>query len=231
MITIHKELLQGSEEWFAARCGLLTASEMKHIITPAKLQYSNSEKERSHLYELAAQRVTKYVEPGYISDDMLRGKIDEVDARELYSAKYAPVQEVGFVTNDKWGFTLGCSPDGLVGEDGMIEVKSRKQKLQFEAIVTGEMPTEIMLQLQTSLLVTERKWIDAISFSTGMPMMTARVYPDSTVQEAILAASKLFHEKLDNLLKVYDDQMKSPQMRLVPTERRLPLEMKEGVYE
>jgi YqaJ-like viral recombinase domain len=231
MIKVYEEMLQGSDEWLAARCGLLTASEMKHIITPAKLAYSNSEKERSHLYELAAQRITSYVEPGYISDDMLRGMEDEVLARELYATNYAPVTQVGFVTNDCWGFTLGCSPDGLVGENGCIETKSRRQKYQVETIANYEMPVDYVLQVQSILLITERKWCDFNSYCGGLPMVTIRVYPDAVVQEAIVAAAGTFHAKLDNLLKVYEDRLRCPENRMLKTERRKPLEMKEGVYE
>lgn len=230
-ITVYDEMLQGSPEWYAARCGLLTASEMEKIITPAKLQYSNSKDERTHLYELAAQRVTQYVEPSYIGEHMLRGIEDELDARELYSGKYAPVRQVGFVANNRWGFTLGCSPDGLVGDDGCIETKSRLQKHQFETILKNEMPSDFMLQVQTILLVTERKWCDFNSYCSGMPMATIRVYPDTRVQEAITEAATVFHGKLDAVVQGYGDMLKSPQARLLPTKRRLPKEMKEGVYE
>ncbi len=97
----HTEVLQGSDEWFALRCGLMTASEMKLIITPKNLQYASNDKERSHLYELVAQRITQYVEPSYIGDDMIRGQEDEITARELYAANYcAPGQMelAGFIT-------------------------------------------------------------------------------------------------------------------------------------
>ena len=106
MITYHRDLLQGSDEWLQARCGLMTASEMKLIITPT-LKVAANEKASAHLYELLAQRITKHVEPHYISDDMIRGQVDEIEARLLYAKHYAPVEEVGFVTNDEWGFTLG----------------------------------------------------------------------------------------------------------------------------
>src|SRR6185503_2135159 len=121
-IRYHPELIQGSDEWLAARCGMLTASEMKLIITPS-LKAASNDKERSHLFELMAQRVTGYVEPAYVSDDMLRGMADEVEARILYAKHYAPVTDMGFITNDRWGFTIGCSPDGLIGNDGMLECK------------------------------------------------------------------------------------------------------------
>src|ERR1035437_1788635 len=121
-INYHKEMIQGSEEWGAARCGLLTASETHLIVTPT-LKAASNEKERGHLYELLAQRITRYVEPRYVSDDMLRGQDDEVDALELYDKFWARIERVGFMTNDKFGFTIGYSPDALIGEDGQVECK------------------------------------------------------------------------------------------------------------
>jgi hypothetical protein len=145
---------------------LLTASEFDRIITPT-LKIADNVKSRAHLWEMAAQRISRYVEPQYISDAMLRGQEDEIKARDAYSKHYAPVEQCGFVTNNKWGFTLGCSPDGLVGDDGMIEVKSRCQKFQVETIVEGKMPDDFLLQVQGELLVTQREWCDFISYSAG----------------------------------------------------------------
>ena len=124
MIKIYNDLIQGSDEWHQARCGLLTASEMKLILTPT-LKLASNDKERAHLYELMYQRVTGYVEPHYVSDDMLRGKEDEIDAVTLYHDNYHFVDLAGFITNDKWGFTIGYSPDGLIGQDGLIEANTR----------------------------------------------------------------------------------------------------------
>ena len=161
-VTYHPEFEQGSEAWCAARRGLLTASEMKLIITPT-LKVASNEKEKTHLYELLAQRITGYVEPHFESFDMERGKFDEEHGRRKYAEKYAPVEDVGFVTNDRWGFTIGYSPDGLVGDDGQIEIKSRVQKLQMQTLVefvaAGTIPPDFMIQCQTGLLVTERRWM------------------------------------------------------------------------
>src|SRR5688572_786291 len=143
---IFPDMEQGSDEWLAARCGLLTASEMHLILTPT-LKAASNEKERCHLYELLAQRVTRYVEPTYIGSDMLRGQEDEIEARALYSKHYSAVRQVGFITNDKWGFTLGYSPDALVGSNGAIECKSRRQKYQAQTIIEMVVPDEYMLQL------------------------------------------------------------------------------------
>lgn len=223
-IKMH-DYAQGSDEWLAARCGLLTASEMKLIITPANLKPANNDKERAHLYELVAQRITKYVEPHYIGDDMLRGLADEVDARDIYADQYEEVLEVGFITNDKWGFTLGYSPDGLVGLDGAIEIKSRRQKYQVETILSGEMPSEYLIQVQTGLLISEREWCDFITYSAGLPMMTLRVLPDTKVQAAILEAAAMFYGKMDALLKVYYAKLADTANRLIPTERKIEEEI------
>lgn len=221
MVQYHAELIQGSDEWKAQRAGILTASEMKYIISPKKLGYANNDKERAHLYELAAQRITGYVEPAYVSDAMLRGQDDEIDARELYHTNYAPVQMMGFITNDKWDFTLGYSPDGLVGEDGLIEIKSRGQKYHMETLITDAVPDEHVLQLQTGLLVSERKWIDYISYCGGLPMKVIRVLPDERVQSAILEVSGLFHEKLETIVNEYTAKVEG----LIPTERRVEEEI------
>jgi len=219
-IKIHRDLVQGSEEWRAARCGLLTASEMKLIVTPAKLEYASNEKAKSHLYELLAQRVTGYVEASYISDDMLRGQEDEIDAKRYYEDAYCLTTDVGFITNDKWGFTLGYSPDALVGEDGVIECKGRRQKFQVETIIKGEMPSDYLIQVQTGLLVSERKWADFVSFCSGMHMLTIRIEADPEIQAKIVKAATMFHELLDTMLAEYQKRLGDPAMRLVPTERR-----------
>src|SRR5262249_2370549 len=147
------------------------------IITPT-LKVADNDKSRAHLYELLAQRITSYVEPSYIGDDMLRGMEDEILARQLYAEYFAPVEEVGFVTNDEWGFTIGCSPDALIGEDGLLEVKSRRQKFQVGTIIDETMPDDYAIQVQTELLVTGRAWCDFVSYSGGLPMIPIRVYPD-----------------------------------------------------
>jgi predicted phage-related endonuclease len=204
MITHYPDLVQGSDEWLAARLGLITASEMKLILTPT-LKIANNDKTHAHVWELAAQRLTGYVEPHYVGNDMLRGFEDEVKARELYSDLYAPAVEAGFYTNDEWGFTIGYSPDGTVGADGLIECKSRRQKYQVQTISEGVVPDEYMLQIQTGLLVTGRKWLDFISYSGGLPMFVARVLPDSQMQAAIIEAARDFEGKVQQAVKSFQD--------------------------
>lgn len=230
MIRYYPDLIQGSDEWLAARCGMLTASEMKLVLTPS-LKPASNDRKRAHLFELLAQRITGYVEPQYISDDMLRGQEDEVEAKILYAEKYAPVQDMGFISNDRWGFTLGYSPDGLVGDDGLIECKSRRQKFQVQTIIENvaddgseTIPVEFMLQAQTGLLVSERKWLDLNSYSGGLPMATIRVYPEPRVQDAIIATATDFEERLAEKLERYRAAL-GRGLRLLPTERRVEQEM------
>jgi hypothetical protein len=244
-IVYHPAIVQGSDEWHALRCGMLTASEVYKIVNIPKVETrikkngepykqrewsaADNEETRAHLYELAAQRITRYVEPSYVSDDMLRGMGDEILARDLYSQRYAPVRQDGFITNDEWGFTLGYSPDGVVGDDGLIEVKSRRQKFQVKTIVhhvaTGEIPAEYLLQCQTGLLVTRRAWLDFISYCGGMPMYVMRVYPDAKVHAAIIEAATRFHERLESVLAGYRAALADRAEFLTPTERVIEQEM------
>lgn len=221
-IKIYRDLIQGSDEWHALRCGILTASEMDKIITTT-LKIADNDDTRSHLFELAAQRVTQYVEPTYIGHDMMRGHEEEVYARIAYAKHYAEVEDVGFVTNDKFGFTIGASPDGFVGDDGMLECKSRKQKYQFETVLSKGMPANkkinCMMQIQTALLVTERKWCDFISYHGGMHMLVHRIYPDPEIQAAIVQAATSFETKLMEKIAEYGKIIADPAMRLIPTER------------
>ena len=224
-VTIHSELQQGSVEWLNARCGILTASEFKLILTPA-LKIASNEKEKTHLYDLLAQRVTKHVEPTFQSYDMERGNFDEEHARAKYSETYAQVTECGFITNDDLGFTLGYSPDGLVGDDGLIECKSRIQKWQMQTLVEyvakDEVPPDFIMQVQAALYISKRKWCDFISYSGGMKMATVRSEPIPEYQEAIELAAIAFEERMAEKLEIYNNLVASD-ARLIPTERLIYL--------
>jgi len=222
-IVCHAEYEQGSEQWLQARSGLLTASEVKLVLTPT-LKIANNDKTRAHVWEIAAQRITEYVEPRYIGDEMLRGHEDEIRARLAYADKFGTVTECGFITNEAHGFTLGYSPDWLVGEDGLAEAKSRRQRFQVQTVVEGA-PEEHTLQLQTGLVVTERDWIDYVSYSGGMPMVVIRVEPDDAVQAAIIAAGRDFEQRVQDAIGAYHERLAAGDIRWVPTERVVEQEM------
>lgn len=223
-IKYHNDLIQGEQAWLDARLGILTASEVHKIITPT-LKVADNDRTRAHVWELLAQRVSGYVEPQYISDDMLRGNVDEVRARDLYREHYADTQSMGFITNDQWGFTLGYSPDDLVGDEGLIECKSRCQRFQVQTIVenvaTGDPVPDYLMQCQTGMLVTGRKWCDLISYSGGLPLAVIRVHADQVVQDAIVAAATAFEAKIAEKRAIYERVAAD----LVPTERIIEQEM------
>jgi hypothetical protein len=170
---------------------------------------------------LAAERITGWTEPTYISDDMMRGIADEPIARDKYSEHYAPVKECGFITEDRWGFQIGYSPDGLVGDDGLIEIKSRRPKTQLATILAGEVPIENMAQLQCGLLVTGREWIDYVSWCGGMPMYVKRVLPQQKWFDAITEAAATFEKNVAEMISAYGQYVTG----LQPTERTTETEM------
>lgn len=217
----YPDVEQLSEQWFELRCGILTASTMKAIITPAKLKRASHAKASAHLYELVAQRIAGYTDASdYLSDDMERGYADEYQARELYGKHYAPVETRGFITNSKWGFTIGYSPDGLVGDDGLLECKSRRHKYQVETILANAMPSEFLMQVQAGLLVSERAWCDFISYSAGLPMTVIRVYADEAVQSAIVEAATSIESEITDALALYERRIAAT--KHIHTERRQP---------
>jgi hypothetical protein len=220
--TIH-DAEQGSDEWLAARCGLITASAVKHLLTPG-LKPANNDKARAFLWDMLGQRLTGYVEPQFVSDAMLRGHVDEIEARAIYGEKVAPVTECGLMVRDFGGFRIGYSPDGLVGDDGLIEVKSRAQKYQAQTIVSAAPPVEYMPQLQCGLLVSGREWLDFISYCGGMPMAVFRVEPNPDAHASILEAVTMAEEWLETMVGSYRAALSST--RWFPTERRaVTLEM------
>lgn len=200
----HHDICQGTEEWLQLRTGLITASEMKLLMTPT-LKAANNDKSRAHLYELAAQRISNYTEQSFISEDMMRGWSDEVLARDSYAKNYAPVEECGFITREISGCTIGYSPDALVSDDGLIECKSRRQKYQIRTICDAVVPEEYMLQIQTGLLITGRDWLDFISYCGGLPMVVLRVYPDLKMQGAIIETIQRAEEVICDLMDVYEN--------------------------
>jgi hypothetical protein len=123
---------------------------------------------------------------------------------------------------------IGYSPDGLVGDDGQIECKSRNQKYQVQTIVNhvpaNEIDPDYVIQAQTGLLVSERKWCDLISYCGGLPMATVRVYPDQKIQDAIVEAAMQFETRLAVARKEFNAVLAS-KARLIPTERRIIQEM------
>lgn len=153
---------------------------------------------------LVAERITGWSDPIFTTNDMMRGVVDEPMARQVYSEHYAPVTEVGFIVRDDWGFSIGYSPDGLVGDDGLIEIKSRRSRLQLTSILADEVPAENMAQIQCGLLVAGRGWCDYVSYAGGMPLWVKRVYPDPEWQGAIVGAVRAFEQTAAQMIADYN---------------------------
>lgn len=180
------------------------------IVEPA-----SSPELRSLTMLLVAERITGWTELSFVGDDMLRGIDDEDLARDVYSQNYAPVTQAGFLVEDKWGYQIGYSPDGLVGDDGLIEIKSRRPKLHLAAILANTPPADTMAQLQCGLLVSGRQWIDYVSYSGGMPLWRKRVYPQPDWFDAITQSVATFEQNAADMIRQY----KTATAGLPPTER------------
>lgn len=204
-LTLYPDLLQGSEEWLAQRRGLVTASVVGDLITTKTMQPASNETSRGLTALLVAERITGWTDPTFMSDDMFRGIEDEPRARDIYSKHYAPVHETGLMIREHNGIQLGYSPDGLVGADGLLEVKSRRPKIHLAHILADQVPAENMAQCQAGLLVSGRAWLDYISYAAGMPMWVKRVYPDQRWFDAILAAVETFETNAAEMIRHYTE--------------------------
>lgn len=169
-------MIQGSEEWFAARCGKATASEFSSILAKGQ-----GKTRASYLRRVLAERLTGKPNESFKNADTDRGHRQEPLARMAYEARTGYlVEEVGFVDHPK--LLAGCSPDGLVDDDGGAEIKSVIPTVQVETILRGNYPPEHVAQVQGNLWVTERKWWDFNSYCPTMParhrLYTFRVLRD-----------------------------------------------------
>lgn len=209
-LTEYPDLLQGSDEWLEARRGLVTASVVGKLITARTVKPASNDDSRALTALLAAERITGWVEPTFTTSDMMRGVEDEPRARDLYAEHFAtaPVRESGFMVRDDWGFRIGYSPDGLVGEDGLIECKSRRPKGQLQTILANEVPPFNKAQLQCGLLVTGRAWIDYVSYAAGMPLFVKRELPDPRWFEAILAAVSQLEDTVAEMVRDFGEATK-----------------------
>lgn len=203
-LEILPDLIQGTDEWHEQRRGMVTASAVGRLITGKTLKPANNPDSRALAAILTAERITGWTDPTYVSDDMLRGIEDEPRARDAYAAwREVQVTEVGFMVRDYGDYRIGYSPDGLVGDDGLIEVKSRRQKKHLQTILDDRVPAENMAQLQCGLLVSGRDWIDYVSYCGGMPLWVRRVHPDPRWQAAITDAVAAFEETSQQMQSVY----------------------------
>jgi putative phage-type endonuclease len=170
LLKIHDDIIQGSDEWYAIRLGKVTASNFDAATSKGK-GTAPSKTRKDYMIRLVAERLTGLPQDSYKNAAMEWGSETEQDAREYYEAlNGVSVRQVGFIARDD---DIGCSPDGLVGDDGMIEIKCPFSTTHIKYILADKMPTEYVKQVQGQLWVAERKWCDFISFD---PRMKQRPY-------------------------------------------------------
>lgn len=256
------DLEQGSEEWLAARRGIVTASVVGRLITvaspdattvhcprchatpltscfsltrktptaiktihsersdaagdmPPEITVAKGDDARTLTALLVAERITGRTEETYISNDMWRGRLVEPIARDTYSKHHAPVVKMGFMLREEKDWRLGFSPDGLVGEDGLIEIKAPRAKGHIRAILADEVPVQYMAQCQAGLLVSGRSWLDFVSFVGGMPLFVKRIEPDPKWHAAITAACIAFEVSAAQMAAEYAERI----VGMPPTDR------------
>jgi len=196
----HFEIQQGTDEWHALRRGVITASPISKLLT-ATFKPANNDTSRALLYQLLAERITGESDQSFYNDDMARGHLLEPYARDLYAKHFAPVTECGFVTLTNTAGVLGYSPDGLVGDEGLIEIKCPRPKTHLKSLLTGEMPAEYLPQVQTGLAVTGRRYCDYISYAPGFPLFVKTCHPAPAVIAAIFAAHEAAEDQLAALME------------------------------
>lgn len=194
---------QRSEQWFEQRRGMVTASVVGKLLTPT-LKVADNDTSRGVVTALVAERITGYTEETPMTSDMWRGVEHEPIAIDKYVDHFGrAVQSVGFMVMEQDGWRLGYSPDGLVGDTGLVEVKCPRAKGNLTTILSGEVPAYHMAQLQTGLLVSGREWIDFISFHGGMPLFVKRVTPDPRWFAAIVEAVEAFEKAAEAMTNDY----------------------------
>jgi hypothetical protein len=175
--------------------------------TPAPLEVADTEESRGLTATLVAERITGFAESTPMSRDMNRGVWSEPFARDLYSDHYQRVTEVGFMRFEGDGWTLGYSPDGLVGDDGLIEIKAPRSKTQLLTVLTDDVPAHYMAQCQAGLLVSGRKWLDFLSYAGGMHIYVKRVLPDPAWFAVIEAACRNFETSAAAMASTYQQRV------------------------
>ena len=180
---------QRSEEWFAARLGCVTASRTADVMAKTKSGYAASR--ANYLAQLITERLTQTSVKGFTSAAMQHGTDTEPQARMAYELMTGEtVAETGFIPHPTIaGF--GASPDGLVGSDGLIEIKCPNSATHIETLLDGKVPSQYMIQMQVQMMCTGREWCDFVSFDPRMPgdmnFWMQRVHADHATQTDIKA--------------------------------------------
>lgn len=209
-------MIQGSPEWHDARRGCVGASRVADIIARTKTGWAASR--QNYLAELLAERLTGQTAPSYTNAAMQWGVEHEADARAAYAFYTdAEVEEVGFILHPTIT-QAGASPDGTVGDAGLVEIKSPNTATHIDTLLGGEIPGKYVTQMQWQMACTRRKWCDFASYDPRLPesmrLHVRRVERDNTLIAELERDVTLFLEELANkeaaLRKLYDRAPEPP---------------------
>ena len=196
------EILQRTPEWFELRLGKVTASRIGDLMAKTRSGYSASR--ANYMAELAIQRLTGTVEQGFISPAMQWGTDQESNARNAYSFfTDNEVNEIAFINHPTLE-QAGASPDGLVGDDGLVEIKCPNSATHLDTLLTGKINNKYLLQMQWQMACSGRKWCDFVSFDPRFPedlkIFIKRVNRDDELIAEITAEVKKFLAELDETM-------------------------------
>jgi len=190
------DCIQGSDEWFKARCGIPTASEFSSIITT---QGKTSKSREKYMYQIAGERLLGKSVEGYTNGNMQRGQELEAEAREAYELITSQeVKQVGFCLSDNGLY--GVSPDGLIGDEGGLEIKCPTLPVHILYLLENKLPTDYVQQVFGQLLVTGRKYVDFFSYFPGIKPLLIRVERDDKFITILETELKLFCEDLKKIV-------------------------------
>jgi putative phage-type endonuclease len=199
---------QGTPEWHELRRGKVTASRVADIL--AKTKTGPSASRQNYLIELALQRITKTIEPSYINAAMEWGTQTEPQARVAYEVNtHNFVDQVAFIDHPTIK-NFGCSPDGLVGLDGLIEIKCPNSATHWDYFKYKRPPQKYVIQMQAQMAVTGAKWCDFVSFDPRMPersqLLVVNVPRDDAFIAEMEAEIKQFLEEVETEVKLMENK-------------------------
>lgn len=188
---------QNSAEWFEARRGLPTASEFSTVMASGR-GGGESKTRRTYMLKLAGEIVTGEVQEGFSSVHTERGHEMEPDARNLYALMTDALPElVGFIRNGQ----KGGSPDSLIGNNGLLEIKTKLPHLLIDVLLKDEFPPEHKAQCQGNLWVSEREWIDIAVYWPKLPLFIKRAYRDEAYIADMSRAVDAFNSELAEVVE------------------------------
>jgi putative phage-type endonuclease len=199
---------QGTEAWFNIRIGKVTASRVADVLAKTKTGYSTTRD--NYMAQLVCERLTGQKGESFTNAAMQHGTETEPLARAAYEARYdVLVDEVGFVPHPSI-IMAGASPDGLVGEDGLIEIKCPNTATHIETLLSESVPNKYYTQMQFQIACTGRKWCDFVSFDNRLPtelqMFVKRVPRDDVyirlIEDEIVKFLAELDTKINQLMKV-----------------------------